>query len=81
MFKDIYCKRFDTYPKNGKQRANPDIDDMIYANMSGLEFTANYKSYAKSILMYIIRKHTNEQFYEHPYESMSIELTNLLFDE
>ena len=68
--------------KTEKQRANPDIDDMIYANMSGLEFTANYKANAKSILdVYYSQAHSTSQFYEHPYESMSIELTNLLFDE
>ena len=64
--------------KRGKNvRANPDIDDYSYQDSSGNIYQAVYRKNAKSIgdVYYDMGK---SQYYEHPYESMAIEMEKML---
>ena len=59
----------------GIVRANPDIDDYIYADSSGNELKAVYRDNAKSITDVII----SDQYYEHPFERMAIDFERIAY--
>jgi len=58
-------------------RANPDIDLYTYTDSSGNKYRATYRKNASSILD-VKYDAGNSQSYEHPYESMAIELEKMV---
>ncbi len=58
-------------------RANPDIDLYTYTDSSGNKYRATYRKNASSILD-VKYDAGNSQYYEHPYESMAIELEKII---
>jgi hypothetical protein len=75
--KYIKSKNLKRVKKNKRVRANPDIDDYTYVDSSGNKYQAIYRSNAKSISD-VDYEMGNSQFYEHPYESMAIQLEKML---
>ena len=63
--------------RSAKIRANPDTDEHIYMDSSGTRYMATYTSNPTSIsdVNYAVG---TSQFYEHPFESMAIEIQNKL---
>ena len=85
IFQKIYPEYAQNYIKQnnfvksglnkGIVRANPDIDDYIYADSSGNELKAVYRNNAKSIRDVII----SDQYYEHPFERMAIDFERIAY--
>ena len=63
--------------KDKRKRANPDTDRHTYSDSFGTIYTATYRKNAKSIID-VDYPGGQSQYYEHPYESMSIEAESLL---
>ena len=63
--------------RKGDIRANPDTDEYVYIDKNGKEFSAVYNKNAKSITDSTYSS-GNSQIYEHPFESMAIEVENAL---
>ena len=75
--KYIKSKNLKRVKKNKRVRANPDIDDYTYEDSSGNKYQAIYRDNATSISD-VDYEMGNSQFYEHPYESMAIQLEKIL---
>ena len=75
--KYINGKNLKRVKKNKNVRANPDIDDYTYEDSSGNKYQAIYRSNAKCISD-VDYEMGHSQFYEHPYESMAIQLEKML---
>lgn len=63
--------------RTSRDRANPDTDEFIYVDKEGNQFRASYIQNAKSITD-VKYKSGNTQFFEHPYESMAIQLESIV---
>ena len=67
--------KFKIRDKNDNIRANPDLDNWIYKDLSNNIYQASYNKNPSSIedINYFP---INNQLYEHPYEKMAIEIEN-----
>jgi hypothetical protein len=75
--KDNGFTKYKLRSDNNNTRSNPDMDQWIYKNKDGEIMMAEYMDNPKSIMDVNI-KPNNSSKYEHPFEYMAYDITNIL---